>query len=153
MNTYKNIFLIITAFLIFSGCAPSLRFTGERFRQPIVDKNISNSNNNSSSSATEGIASYYADQFHGKKAANGEIFDMHTMVAAHRTFPFGSIVKVTNLENKKIVNVRIIDRGPFKLERIIDLSLGAAKEIDMVKTGTAKVSLELISIGDNKYQK
>ncbi len=136
---------------LFWGCSSSSRFTTERFRQPNIENNSANIP--STSSASEGIASYYADDFHGKKAANGEIFDMHTMVAAHRTFPFGSIVKVTNLENNKTVNLRIIDRGPFKLQRIIDLSLGAAKEIDMVRSGTAKVSLELLKIGDNKYQK
>lgn len=146
----KNNLKYFLVVFIFFGCSPSLRFTGERYKQPAIE---STSDKVSLPTITEGIASYYADDFHGKKAANGEIFDMHTMVAAHRTFPFGSIVKVTNLENNKTVNVRIIDRGPFKLQRIIDLSYGAAKEIEMVKTGTAKVSLELIKLGDNKYHK
>jgi rare lipoprotein A len=98
----------------------------------------------------EGVASYYADDFHGKQASNGEIFDMNALVAAHRTFPFGTKVRVTNLDNNKQTTVRVIDRGPFKEGRIIDLSLGAAKQIDLVKTGTAKVRLEVVEWGDGK---
>lgn len=75
---------------------------------------------------------------------------MNELTAAHRTFPFGTKVRVTNLENKKNVVVRVNDRGPFKEGRIIDLSLAAAKELDLIRTGTAKAKLEVLEWGDGK---
>jgi len=101
----------------------------------------------------EGIASYYADDFNGKKTANGEIYDMYKMTAAHRSLPFNSKVRVTNLDNKRSIVVRINDRGPFKLERIIDLSLGAATQLGMKGTGTARVKLDVLEWGDEEYSK
>jgi rare lipoprotein A len=98
----------------------------------------------------EGVASYYADEYHGKQTSNGEVFNMNDLTAAHRTFPFGTRVRVTNLENKKVVVVRVNDRGPFKEGRIIDLSLEAAKELDLIRNGTAKVKLEVLEWGDGK---
>jgi rare lipoprotein A len=91
-----------------------------------------------------GIASYYAEEFHGRKTANGEVFDMHAFTAAHRTLPFNTIVKVTNRDNGKSVVVRINDRGPFKDNRVIDLSLSAAKAIGMIGSGTAPVIIEVL---------
>ena len=96
----------------------------------------------------EGVASYYADEFHGKQTSNGEIYDMNDLTAAHRTFPFGTKVRITNPENGKTVLVRVNDRGPFHEGRIIDLSLGAAKELDLVKTGTARVKIEVLEWGN-----
>lgn len=90
-------------------------------------------------------ASYYADKFHGRKTSSGEIFDMNALTAAHKTLPFGTVVKVTNLENNKSVNVRINDRGPFVAGREIDISKAAATKLDMIKTGTARVSLTIVS--------
>jgi len=94
---------------------------------------------------TIGNASWYGEKFQGKSTASGEAFDMYSYTAAHRTLPFGTILKVTNLSNSKSVNVRINDRGPFKENRIIDLSYQAAKEIGLVKEGVAKVSIEELS--------
>jgi len=91
-----------------------------------------------------GVASWYGHPYHGRPAANGEIYDMETMVAAHRTLPFDTWVRVLNLTNQKSVEVRIIDRGPFVRERIIDLSHAAARAIDMIGPGTARVRLEVI---------
>ncbi len=93
----------------------------------------------------QGVASWYGIPFHGRRAANGEVFDMEQMVAAHRTLPFGSRIRVTNLTNGLQTEVRIIDRGPFVSGRIIDLSLAAAREIDMVRSGIAPVRIELIT--------
>ncbi len=95
----------------------------------------------------EGVASYYADDFHGKLTSNGEIFDMDALTAAHRTFPFGTMLRVTNLTNNKTVVVRVNDRGPFVEGRIIDLSRAAARELDLIKTGTARVKLEVLEWG------
>jgi rare lipoprotein A (peptidoglycan hydrolase) len=95
--------------------------------------------------ATEsGIASWYGIPYHGRRAASGEIYDMEQFTAAHRTLPFQTWVEVTDLDNGKRVDVRITDRGPFVNGRIIDLSLAAARKIDMVGAGTARVKLKVI---------
>lgn len=91
-----------------------------------------------------GLASWYGPPYHNRKGANGEVYDMHAMTAAHRTLPLNSVVRVTNLENKKTALVRITDRGPFVEGRVIDLSLEAAKELGVWRTGTAKVKLEVL---------
>ncbi|MCL2792779.1 MAG: septal ring lytic transglycosylase RlpA family protein [Spirochaetaceae bacterium] len=95
-------------------------------------------------SEAAGYASWYGGKFHGRRTANGEIYNMHQLTAAHKTLPFDTIVKVKNLENGKTTVVRINDRGPFIEGRIIDLSYAAAKEIGMVEAGIVKVALEII---------
>lgn len=97
----------------------------------------------------KGVASWYGREFHGKTTASGEQFDMNDMTAAHKTLPFGTIVEVKNLENGKAVRLKINDRGPYRGNRIIDLSYGGAKEIGMVKTGEANVGLKILKMGNN----
>jgi len=99
--------------------------------------------------AEQGIASWYGLPFHGRQAANGEIYDMHKFTAAHRTLPFNTVVRVTSLVNGEHVDVRITDRGPFVGDRVIDLSLAAASAIDMVGSGTARVRLEIVNAPTN----
>ena len=94
-----------------------------------------------------GVASYYAHKFHGKPTASGEIFNMNGLSAAHKSLPFGTLVKVTNLDNNKSVTVPVNDRGPFIRGRIIDLSLGAAKAVGLVVSGTARVRIEVVEWG------
>ncbi len=95
----------------------------------------------------EGIASWYGVPFHGRRASNGEVYDMHKLTAAHRTLPFDTVVRVTNLSNGKATVVRITDRGPFVDNRIIDLSMAAALEIDSIRPGVVPVRLEILSAG------
>lgn len=90
------------------------------------------------------VASYYADKFNGRKTASGEIFDSDGYTAAHKSLPFGTVLKVTNLDNGKSVKVRVNDRGPFVQGREIDVSKAAAKALDMLGSGLAKVSLEIV---------
>lgn len=92
-----------------------------------------------------GRASYYGDYFHGRRTASGERFDVNKFTAAHRTLPFGTKVKVTNLRNKKSVVLKINDRGPHVRSRIIDLSKAAAKAIDLISFGAARVLIEVLS--------
>jgi len=92
-----------------------------------------------------GLASWYGHPYHGRRASNGEIYDMEKMTAAHRTLPFNTWVRVYNLDNNKTTEVRIIDRGPFVDGRIIDLSHAAAVEIAMIGPGTARVRIEIIN--------
>ena len=91
-----------------------------------------------------GIASWYGPGFHGNLTANGEVYDMHGISAAHKTLPFGTIVKVVDLETGRTVVVRINDRGPFIEGRIIDLSKGAAERLGIVQKGITKVGLRIL---------
>ncbi|MEK6802159.1 MAG: septal ring lytic transglycosylase RlpA family protein [Nitrospirota bacterium] len=95
-----------------------------------------------------GVASWYGKEFHGKLAANGEVFDMTAYTAAHRKLPLGSVVRVINLTNGKTVQVRINDRGPYVAGRMLDLSHAAARELGMVEAGTTAVQIEVI--GDHR---
>src|SRR5256885_2183687 len=98
--------------------------------------------------AEEGNASWYGIPFHGRRASNGEVYDMHKLTAAHRTLPFDTVVRVTNLSNGKSTVVRITDRGPFVEDRIIDLSMAAAREIVSIVAGVVPVHLEILSAVD-----
>ena len=107
-------------------------------------------------SSETGWASWYGHPYHGRAAANGEIYDMEKLTAAHRTLPFGTSVRVTNLGNGKSVDVRIIDRGPFVAGRIIDLSHAAAEAIAMIGPGVAQVQVAILALppaasGENWY--
>ena len=86
-----------------------------------------------------GVASYYADRFHGRQTASGERYDRNAYTAAHRRLPFGALVKVTRIDNGETVEVRINDRGPFVKGRVIDLSYAAAKRLGMLRKGVVKV--------------
>jgi rare lipoprotein A len=91
-----------------------------------------------------GGASYYGDEFHGRRTANGETYDRAELSAAHRTLPFGTMVKVKNLTNERTVIVRINDRGPFKPDRVIDVSRAAAEELGLIQSGTANVEIVIM---------
>jgi rare lipoprotein A len=97
-----------------------------------------------SQSMETGMASFYSDAFEGKQTANGEIYKSSKMTAAHRTLPFGTEVKVTNLSNQRTVKVTVNDRGPFTKGRVIDLSRAAAVKLDFVDQGVTKVQIEPI---------
>ncbi|MEZ4818730.1 MAG: septal ring lytic transglycosylase RlpA family protein [Bdellovibrionota bacterium] len=126
---YKKIIIIGLMTMLFSACgqrpAPSTSTTSQV-------QNV-------------GYASWYGGKFHGRKTASGEIYDQDLMTAAHKTLSFGTLVRVTNLDNGKKTIVKINDRGPFVKGRIIDLSREAARRIDMLSTGTAKVKLEFLT--------
>ncbi len=119
--------LMVVAALAVSGCGGG---SGEPSTEP--------------GSVEEGEASYYAHKYHGRTTANGETYDENKMTAAHKTLPFGTTVRVTNLANGKKVVVRINDRGPFIKGRIIDLSYKAAGELDYISRGVVKVRVEVL---------
>jgi len=96
--------------------------------------------------AEEGVASWYGPNFHGKRTSNGEVYDMYAMTAAHKILPMNTVLKVTNLENGRSIEVRVNDRGPFVSGRIIDLSRAGAESIGMHQKGTARVRIE--TMGD-----
>lgn len=97
----------------------------------------------------EGLASYYAPRFHGQRTASGERYDEAAYTAAHRTHPFGTLVRVTNQTNGRTIDVRINDRGPFVRGRIIDLSHAAARELGMVQDGVVQVQVEVLRWGED----
>jgi rare lipoprotein A len=96
--------------------------------------------------SAEGYASYYAEDFHGKKTASGELFNMMDYTSAHRTLPFGTFLRITNLKNKYNIVVRVNDRGPYAKNRIIDLTEGAARRIGSYKHGVTRVRVEEINL-------
>jgi len=143
--------LLLLFSLILTGCGSSVRFTNERVSSPPPSINPDRYEEYSKYEAlesTEGIASYYADKYHGRKTANGEIFNMYDFTAAHCDFPFGTIIRVIDLSNNKSVIVRINDRFPFHPDRIIDLSYACAKELDMLQAGISRVRLEILKWGE-----
>lgn len=94
--------------------------------------------------AEEGKASYYSNKLAGRKMANGEKYNPKKLTAAHKTLPFGTRIKVTNLETRKSVKVKVTDRGPFAPGRIVDLSYSAANKVDMIQAGVAPVKLKVV---------
>jgi rare lipoprotein A (peptidoglycan hydrolase) len=142
--SYISLVILIGA-LFLSGCTSkdSREYSGGHEKQmPQKQGSVSTKPVNKE----VGQASWYGAKFHGKETANGETFNQNDMTAAHPSLPMGSIAKVTNLENGKMIDVRINDRGPFSGDRAIDLSSAAAKKIDMKKDGTAEVKIETKSI-------
>ncbi|HMB77047.1 MAG TPA: septal ring lytic transglycosylase RlpA family protein [Kiloniellaceae bacterium] len=139
--------LIAAVFL--SGCAgPSARESGASASsgslQPRAAADSATADSATAGRALVGEASWYGVPYHGRTTASGETFNMNAMTAAHKTLPFGTKVKVTNLANGRAVQVVINDRGPFVPGRIIDLSRAAADKIDMIKAGVAKVRVEVL---------
>ena len=142
-NKYLIYSVVILFSLIFFSCSSATRYT--KSNDSIKDE-VRKKYDNILDVET-GTASFYADEFNGRTTANGEIYDMNNLTAAHSTYPFNTIVKVTNLINGKNVEVRINDRMPQFKGRIIDLSLAAAKQIGMLNAGIQNVRVEVIRWG------
>jgi len=133
------IFALTVAGLALAGCAKKHpRTAAAPPPPPAVTGEIRN--------GETGLASWYGHPYHGRPAANGEIYDMEGFTAAHRTLPFGTRVRVVNLTNGKTVDVRITDRGPFVENRIIDVSHAAAGAIGLIGPGVARVRLDILSV-------
>ena len=145
--------------LALTACTPAPRYTGRKGKQaqPAGRKGLrplaAPSIRIRVGMILNGISSFYGPDFHGKQTANGEIYDMYGVSAAHKTMPFNTNVRVTNLANGKSLLVRINDRGPFVKGRILDLSYGAALKLGFVAQGTTRVRIEVIEVGDNKFMK
>lgn len=163
----RSVILLLVMVLVFSACSrrPMDR-TGLAYRAPVANSSKPGNLRHPTmrpytvmgkryfpsvvrvGESFSGRASWYGPNFHGKKTSNGETYSMWQMTAAHKTLPMNTVVRVTNKNNGRSVVVRINDRGPFVNTRIIDLSKKAANELDMIKTGTAPVRLEIL--GFNK---
>ncbi len=130
---------VLLYFTFFFGCAGHVHYAKASSRQPFQTFR--------EGQVLTGYCSYYGKKFNGRKTANGEIFDMYKMTAAHRALPFNTILEVENMTNHKKIRVRVNDRGPFKKGRILDLSYGAAKKIGLIATGVAKIKARIIRLG------
>jgi rare lipoprotein A len=133
MRSLQVTLIIVLGIFVLTGCGMSKETLNADYSSAENARAIEN-----------GISSWYGPNFHGKLTANGEIYDMNGITAAHRTLPFGTILLVENLDNGKTVQVRVNDRGPYAKNRIIDLSKGAAERIEMIGPGTARVRLYLL---------
>ena len=156
----KRFIPVFAGLLLIWSCTPSPRYTVEKIKKSkaavkIPKKSAPYTINGKTYTPTEkpsagkkfrGLASFYGynDGFDGKKTSNGEVFDMHGLTAAHKTWPFNIWVEVRNLSNGRTVIVRINDRGPFVGKRIIDISYGAAKAINMIEAGVQEVEIEIL---------
>ena len=143
----KNALTALFLLAVISSCSPSPRYTVHKpspEKPPSADKIPPSVEKPKRGTKLRGSASFYADDFHGKKTANGEVFDMHGLTCAHKTLPFNTWLEVRNLKNGRTVMVRVNDRGPFVGDRIIDLSLGAAKELHMIDDGVVDVEITVV---------
>lgn len=136
LKKIKRFLLVTVVLTIFVSCQSTIRFSTES----VPDF----SSSEETGEIIEGKASFYAEDFHGRKTSNGETYDMYKMTAAHKELPFNTLVRVTNLKNNRQVVVRINDRGPFKPGRILDLSKGAAQKLEMINDGVIPVKLEIL---------
>jgi rare lipoprotein A len=134
-----KLWVLALAAMMFSGCAHKTHAKGPAPPAPPTPAPMIGD-------TEAGLASWYGHPYHGRAAADGEIYDMETMVAAHRTLPFNTWVRVVNAANSKSVDVRIIDRGPFVDGRVIDLSHAAARAIDLLGPGVGPVRIEVIRL-------
>ena len=105
------------------------------------------------SNSIYGKASWYGSKFHGKLMASGKKYNMYDYIAAHKTLPLGTLIKVTNLKNNRWVYVKVMDRGPYVKGRVLDLSYLAAKKIGLIKSGVAKVKIDIVKDTKNFYKK
>ena len=131
MRTLVLISLLVTLLFV-AGCAG----TGPMIR--------GGSDSGRDRSEVVGFASFYGSEFHGRRTASGERYDQDELSAAHRTLPFGTRVRLTNLKNGRTVVVRVTDRGPFRRGRIVDVSKRAARELGFIRAGVARVRLEVL---------
>ena len=151
-------YIIMFSLFVFLSCTASPRFSSSNktySKYKYSKSKIKKSTQKSYLNELNGFSSWYGPNFHGKLTANGEVFDQYAFSAAHRTLPLNSVVKVTNLDNGKVITLRINDRGPFidEHKRILDCSYGAAKKLEFIEKGTAKIKIEIVELGDNKYIK
>ncbi|MBS3944355.1 MAG: septal ring lytic transglycosylase RlpA family protein [Melioribacter sp.] len=152
-RSLKSFLLIVIPFLSFA-CSSAPRFSSEKEklseRSYAEKEDLSRYEKYPVLESVEGIASYYADKYHGKITYNGEVYDMNGISAAHQTYPMETIIRVTNLSNNKNVILRINDRMPYWKDRIIDLSLGTARELDFIEKGLTKVRIDVLKWGEGK---
>ncbi|MGH9586369.1 MAG: septal ring lytic transglycosylase RlpA family protein [Acidobacteriaceae bacterium] len=162
MRAWSGIAVLSGALLVIAGCGHRERVAAAPPPPPIAaSPTVPNSESGAGAEEvpqgrpiyTEvGVASWYGPPYNNRRSANGKIYDQNAVTAAHRTLPLGTLIRVTNLGNGRSATMRITDRGPFVPGRILDLSLGAAKELGMWRAGTAKVRIDAYGSPKPIYQ-
>ena len=142
--------ICLISILFFISCTVSPRYIGGGNYVKAKTKNTKSKTVNKGG-VLRGVSSWYGPNFHGKLTANGEVYDMYGVTAAHKTLTLGTVVRVTNLDNEKSLILRINDRGPYVDGRILDCSFGAAKKLGFHEQGTANVEIKIIEEGDGVY--
>jgi len=149
-----NAAIILILFVLLTACGSAPRFTSResRFekRTPPPTENLDRYKNAEPLETVTGVASYYADQYDGKITYSGEVYDMYGLSAAHPSYQMGTVIRVTNLYNDKSVIIRVNDKMPLHPDRIIDLSLGCAQELDTVNVGIQEVKIEVLEWGKGR---
>jgi rare lipoprotein A len=159
MNKMWRIFLLILFFLLVA-CGPR-HVVIDRRTPPAEKQEVKKERSvpeakiekRESKEVQFGVASWYGGEFHGRSTSSGEVYDMYQLTCAHNTFPLGTVVMVTNIENGRSLELKVNDRGPFVKERIIDVSYAAAQMLGMWEKGTALVKVEVISPGVEPVQR
>jgi len=150
---YFRVSCLIILILCFAACSSVPRFTSNgstRFASKETVKNYDNYSDAPVLESVKGIASFYSNKYNGRVTYSGEIYDMEGLSAAHPVYPMGTIVRITNLSNKKSIIIPVNDRMPSRPDRIIDLSYGCARELNMVNVGIIDVKLEVLEWGTGK---
>jgi rare lipoprotein A len=163
-------FFLLAIFILITACGPKHHVVTDR-RTPLPEKqeakkemakeekSVSGAQleakieKKESKEVQYGVASWYGGEFHGRPTSSGEVYDMYQLTCAHNTFPLGTVVMVTNLENGRSLELKVNDRGPFVKERIIDVSYAAAQMLGMWEKGTALVKVEVIVTGIEPVQR
>jgi len=148
----RKTFLFIAIIIFIIGCASSPRFTKTRNIETSSSENgvLEKYKDHPVLETQTGIASFYADKYHGKITYGGDVYNMNGISAAHQTYRMDTIIRVTNLSNDRKIILRINDRMPFWEDRIIDLSLGTARELDFVEKGLTEVKIEVLKWGEGR---
>ncbi len=153
------LFIHFIIMLVICSCSPAPRYNSESGKiksyagsgADVSKKKAKKNNFDKNKTIYRGVSSYYGPNFHGKLTANGEVYDMYGLTAAHKEMPLNTVARVTNLDNGKSLILRINDRGPYIDGRILDCSYGAAKKLEFINEGTANVEIKVIEWGDGVY--
>ncbi len=150
----RKVIILLSGILLYS-CASAPKFRSEKNAVPKTGTGVSRYSDVSARADSvletqTGTASYYAEDFHGKITYSGEVYDMDGISAAHPFYPMGTILRITNLSNGKQITLTVNDKMPYREDRIIDLSRGAAKALGMVTDGLAKVKIEVLKWGEGR---
>jgi rare lipoprotein A (peptidoglycan hydrolase) len=143
---FKTFRLAFFVFFLFLGCSGVDSRQG--YERSAHTRHQTQKANEVRGNSFRGEISFYGPRFHGRKTANGETYDQNALTCAHKTLPFHTLVEVTNLQNQKKVTLRVNDRGPYSGNRVLDVSVAAAKQLDMIQSGVTQAHIRIVRLGE-----